>query len=90
MNFVLLCRVEAYRRKEKNNMDKLLAGLMLVVGALALALLLALILAYPTMLLWNVLMPSLFGLKTISYLQALGLMILSNLLFGKSSSSSSK
>lgn len=34
------------------------------------------------MLLWNYLMPVLFGLKTITYLQALGLFLLSKILFG--------
>jgi hypothetical protein len=32
--------------------------------------------------LWNALMPAIFGLKSISYLQALGLLILSKILFG--------
>lgn len=34
------------------------------------------------MLLWNWLIPVLFGLKTITYLQALGLFLLSRILFG--------
>lgn len=33
--------------------------------------------------LWNKLMPEIFGLKTIDYWQALGLFILSKLLFGR-------
>lgn len=33
-------------------------------------------------LIWNWLMPELFGLPTISYLQALGLRIIASLLFG--------
>jgi hypothetical protein len=32
-------------------------------------------------LLWNAIMPDLFGLKTIGYGQALGLMVLGNLIF---------
>ncbi|MEM7182354.1 MAG: hypothetical protein AAF518_15675 [Spirochaetota bacterium] len=35
----------------------------------------------PVMLLWNWLIPSLFGLGKISYLQSCGLVLLSNLLF---------
>jgi hypothetical protein len=35
------------------------------------------------LLLWNWLMPVIFGLKTISYIQALGLFILSRILFGR-------
>ncbi len=34
------------------------------------------------MLLWNYLMPVLFGLKAITYVQALGLFLLSKILFG--------
>lgn len=35
------------------------------------------------LLLWNWLMPVIFGLKTISYIQALGLFILSRILIGR-------
>ncbi len=35
-----------------------------------------------TMLLWNWLMPAIFGLHAIDFLQALGLLLLSKLLFG--------
>ena len=35
-----------------------------------------------TMLLWNALIPVIFGLDTISYLQAAGLFLLSRILFG--------
>jgi hypothetical protein len=35
-----------------------------------------------TMLLWNSLMPSIFGLHAISFLQALGLLLLSKIIFG--------
>ncbi len=34
-------------------------------------------------LLWNWLMPDIFGLRTITYLQALGLLLLCRLLFGR-------
>ena len=33
--------------------------------------------------LWNVLMPQIFGLHTISFWQALGLLVLSRILFGR-------
>jgi hypothetical protein len=33
--------------------------------------------------LWNALMPTLFGLRSISYVQALGLLLLSRILFGR-------
>jgi hypothetical protein len=49
----------------------------------------SLIMAVPTMLLWDWLMPELFGLKTITLFQAWGLNFLCGLLF-KSHTSSSK
>ncbi|HVC28357.1 MAG TPA: hypothetical protein VNF48_02305 [Gammaproteobacteria bacterium] len=39
-------------------------------------------LGFVVMALWNWLMPAIFGLKTIGYLQAFGLLILSWILFG--------
>lgn len=41
-------------------------------------------------LLWNWLMPELFGLPAISYLQALGLRVIASLLFGSFSVSAQK
>jgi hypothetical protein len=40
------------------------------------------VLGYVVMALWNWLMPSIFGLHTITYWQAYGLLILSKILFG--------
>lgn len=65
-------------------------GAALAGGGVALLLLFAIILAVPTMLLWNWLMPELFGLGRIGYLQALGLMLLARLLFGGGSASGGK
>lgn len=50
----------------------------------------SLIFALPVMLLWNWLMPAIFGLAKISFWQAWGLSFLSGLLFRPTSSSSSK
>ena len=50
-------------------------------GFILLAILFGAVLALVVMLLWNWLMPALFGLISISYLQALGLLILSKILF---------
>ena len=44
----------------------------------------ACIFALPFMWLWNWLMPAIFGLKTITWLQALGLNFLTGILFRKS------
>jgi len=50
----------------------------IVIGVLA-----AFLFGYLVMSLWNWLMPALFALKTISYWQAIGLLLLSWLFFGR-------
>jgi hypothetical protein len=40
------------------------------------------VMSFVTMSLWNWLMPALFGLRTIGFLQALGLIVLGKILFG--------
>ncbi len=54
----------------------------LVVGGLVFASVFALAFGWLVMLLWNWLMPNLFGLKPITYWQAFGILILAKLLFG--------
>jgi hypothetical protein len=54
----------------------------LIIGGLFLAALFALILGIVVQMLWNWLMPDIFGLKEISYWQAVGLLFLGKLLFG--------
>lgn len=46
--------------------------------------------AIPIMLLWNALMPVIFGLKEISFIQALMMGLLSSILFKNSPTSSTK
>ena len=66
-------------------MKIVLAGLaFIVLGAFV-----ALLLALPTMWLWNGLLPGLFGLPVITFWQSLGLCLLARFLFGTGSSSSS-
>ncbi len=55
-------------------------GKCILLGILAVAAFFAL--GYLTMYLWNWLMPGIFGLKTITYCQGFGLLILGKLLFG--------
>ena len=57
---------------------KSIEALLLVVGLLALS---AILLAIPTMLLWNALLPHLFGTPHISLYEAVGINILSGILF---------
>ena len=53
-----------------------------ILGAIALGLLLAFGFALAIKLLWNGLMPQLFGLRMITYCQAFGLLVLARLMFG--------
>ena len=66
-------------------MDKMIAAL----AMFAIAGILIILYALPVMLLWNWLMPTIFGLTKITFLQALGLSLLSSFLF-KSISSGGK
>lgn len=68
-------------------LEVIIAGIAALVVGIAVFGLLA---ALPTMLLWNWLMPELFGLKEIGFWQALGLLFLSGFLFKSSSASSKK
>jgi hypothetical protein len=49
---------------------------------LPIAIIIILTLSLAVMLLWNALLPSLFGFSAINYLQAIGLLLLSRILFG--------
>jgi len=53
------------------------------ISLIVLGMLLAIILGLPLMLLWNWLMPTIFGFKMITFWQAVGLSFLSNLLFSR-------
>lgn len=57
-------------------------GLALIVLVIALAALISILLSLPVMILWNWLMPAIFGLGEITIFQAWGLNFLTNLLFG--------
>jgi len=59
----------------KNNSFEAIAA---VTGMIAIAIVL---LGYPLMLLWNWLMPNVFGLPEITFWQAIGLNLLSTILF---------
>ena len=63
----------------KNNLETFAAFL----GIIAIAMVL---LGYPVMLLWNCLIPEIFGLPIINFWQAIGLNLLSTILFRSSHS----
>lgn len=56
----------------------------IIVSSIILVVVIAVIVAIPFYYLWNWLMPELFGLKNITLLQSLGLLLLSGFLFRSS------
>ena len=62
-------------------MEKVLGGILLLIGGIVLV---TLLLGLPLMLFWNWLMPTIFGLPIITFWQAVGLNFLTGILFNKS------
>jgi len=60
---------------------KVMRIIMMVLGGVALGVLVAFLLGWVVMLLWNWLMPSIFGLPAIGFWKAWGLVILAHILF---------
>jgi hypothetical protein len=72
-------------------MNKLIAAVIGVIGVIALAIVLSLLLAWPVMWLWNnCLVGAVDGVHPVGFWQALGLMILCSFLFKSSSTTKSK
>jgi hypothetical protein len=61
-----------------------------ILGIIALACLVCLLLGLPLMLLWNWLMPMIFGLPALTFWQAVGINFLASILFGKTNTSTTK
>ena len=64
-------------KKQMDVLEK--TGLRVIV--IVLTIILAIITAFPTMLLWNWLMPSIFGIAKITFWKALGLNLLTGIFF---------
>lgn len=62
-------------------MNKLRKNFTMIIMVVIIALAFTLIFCYPMMLLWNWLMPVIFGLPTITFWQMFGLLVLFNFLF---------
>jgi hypothetical protein len=62
-------------------MDELIKELSIVLLVCITLTVFAVILAVPTYLLWNWLLPELFNIKTITFIQAIGINMLSSILF---------
>ncbi len=63
----------------------LIAALVVILFFLAIAVIFALLVAFPVMVIWNKIMPQLFELAKITFGQAFGLALLARLLFGTGS-----
>jgi hypothetical protein len=68
---------------------KIVAVFLFILAGLFFVALFACVAALPTMLLWNWLVPSIFHLREIGFLEALGMLILSGLLVRGGSASKS-
>ena len=73
--------------KEKEQMKDVGTAALAFIGIIVLV---GLLIGFPLMWLWNWLMVGLFGLPVIGFWQAVGLYLLSNILFKSSTSNSNK
>ena len=62
-------------------MKELFDSVVTVLSNVAFGVTVSLVIAYPLMILWNGLIPAVFGLKTITFWDSFGLYLLSDLLF---------
>lgn len=70
-------------------MKNLISKVLIIVSALAMYTFVSVVLSIPVLLLWNWLMPTIFGITKITLGQAWGISLLCGILFGKSSSEKS-
>jgi hypothetical protein len=69
-------------RKIENKLKKTIPKVFKIFFMILMGILVAFLVGYIVMRLWNWLIPDLFGLTTISYWQAVGILILAKLFFG--------
>lgn len=67
-------------------MKKFFENLLAIILGLVLVFFVSIIVGWPVMLLWNWLMPAIFGLGTITFWQACGIMWLCGILFNRGNS----
>ncbi len=70
-------------------MNKLVSKVLIIISALAMYTFVSVVLSIPVLLLWNWLMPTIFGITKITLGQAWGISLLCGLLFGQNSSEKS-
>lgn len=69
-------------------MKNIIETLVILLGALGLVFVVMLIVGFPVMILWNWLMPAIFGIKAITFWQAIGLQLLAYMILPTSKSPS--
>ena len=77
-----------HREKYETDVKRFVATGFKVFFMILIVIVLTLLVGYITMLLWNWLMPEIFGLTTIGYWQAIGILALAKILFGLGNHSS--
>ena len=70
-------------------MNKLVSKVLIIISALAMYTFVSVVLSIPVLLLWNWLMPTIFGITKITLGQSWGISLLCGLLFGQNSSEKS-
>lgn len=75
-------KTNTYRISSKKGIMIALRFIGMIIGGIVIAGVMAFLFGYFVMLLWNWLMPEIFGLTTITFWQAFGIIILSKFLFG--------
>lgn len=81
---------EYIEHRVKNKAEKFFHGFFKVVFMIIAAIIFLLLFGYGFMLLWNWLMPEVFGLPILSYWQAVGVLVMAKLLFGSFEGMNSK
>lgn len=67
-------------------MKNLISKVLIIISALAMYTFVSVVLSIPVLLLWNWLMPTIFGITKITLGQAWGISLLCSILFGQDSS----
>lgn len=70
-------------------MKNLISRVLIIISALAMYTFVSVVLSIPVLLLWNWLMPTIFGITKITLGQAWGISLLCGLLFGQNSNEKS-
>ncbi len=73
---------EFVEHQVKSNVERFFKGFFKVLFMIIAAILFLLLFGYGFMLLWNWLMPEVFGLPILSYWQGVGILVMAKLLFG--------